>query len=207
LYHYNYLLLFNYFLVTVEDGFESKIGEPEKFDAALGQIVESFSFLDETLSNVIILLLDIENNLGYILTAELSYKNKINIFGSLIKNNIEKYKKSSHEDIEAQFKELLSLCNKAEELRNQIMHSSYVANRYRIKTTSKAKKGLKKTIEAVNPDYLLDIADFIAGVGLHIEKFPTVLGLADGFSVGPNGIAYLKKDKILKNFKHKIRNV
>lgn len=198
-----------YYDDTISSGisFEGKIGKPGKFYAALGHIVESFSFLDETLSNVIILLLDIENNLGYILTAELSYKTKINIFGSLIKLNIEKYKKSSHEDIEAQFKELLSLCNKAEELRNQIMHSSYVADRYRIKTTAKAKKGLKKTIEGVNPDNLLDIADFIARVGLHVEEFPMVLGIADRFSVGPDGITYLKKDKILKTFKHTIRNV
>lgn len=191
--------------ITSGDSFEDRIGEPEKFDASLGKIVEGFSFLEEALSNIIILLLGVENDLGYILTAELSYKNKINLFASLIKYNIEKYKKTSHDDIETQFKELLYLCNKAEELRNQIIHSNYVANRYRIKLSAKAKKGLKKTIEEINPDYLLDIADFIIGVGTDVEGFPLILGFADTVRGSSECITYFKKNKIIKQFNRKLK--
>jgi len=190
-----------YYNDTISYGqtFEERIGDPDKFDASLGSIVEGFSFLERTLSNVIILLLDVTNKVGNIITAELSYKNKINLFSSLFKNNIDIFKKV-HSDIETQFKELLSLCNKAEEIRNQIIHSSYVANRYRVKVTAKAKKGLNKNVEEVNPDYLLDIYDFIVNVGISVEEFPLVLGLADMVSASAEDITYSKNNKIIKKF-------
>jgi len=190
-----------YYNDTISYGqtFEERIGDPDKFDASLGSIVEGFSFLERTLSNVIILLLDVTNKVGNIITAELSYKNKINLFSSLFKNNIDIFKKV-HSDIETQFKELLSLCNKAEEIRNQIIHSSYVANRYRVKVTAKAKKGLNKNVEEVNPDYLLDIYDFIVNVGISVEEFPVVLGLADMISTSAEDVTYSKNNKIIKKF-------
>lgn len=190
-----------YYNDTISYGqtFEERIGDPDKFDASLGSIVEGFSFLERTLSNVIILLLDVTNEVGNIITAELSYKNKINLFSSLFKNNIDIFKKVQS-DIETQFKELLSLCNKAEEIRNQIIHSSYVANRYRVKVTAKAKKGLNKHVEEVNPDYLLDIYDFIVNVGISVEEFPVVLGLADTISASAEDVTYSKNNKIIKKF-------
>ena len=190
-----------YFNDTISSGqtFEERIGDPDKFDASLGRIVEGFSFLERTLSNVIILILDVTNEIGNIITAELSYKNKINLFSSLFKNNIDIFKKV-HSDIETQFTELLSLCNKAEEIRNQIIHSSYVSDRYRVKVTAKAKKGLNKNVEEVNPDHLLDIADFIVYVGMSVEAFPLVLGLADRGGGTAECITYSKNNKIIKKF-------
>ena len=132
----------NYYDDTVSYGetFEERIGAPEQFDASLGKIIEGFSFLERTLSNVIILLLGVTNEIGDIITAELSYKNKLNLLSSLFQYKLTEYKKA-HSDVETQFKELLSLCNKAEGLRNQIIHSNYVANQFRVKITAKAKKG------------------------------------------------------------------
>lgn len=190
-----------YFNDTISSGqtFEERIGDPDKFDASLGRIVEGFSFLERTLSNVIILILDVTNEIGNIITAELSYKNKINLFSSLFKNNIDIFKKV-HSDIETQFTELLSLCNKAEEIRNQIIHSSYVSDRYRVKVTAKAKKGLNKNVEEVNPDHLLNIADFIVYVGMSVEAFPLVLGIVDRVGGAAEDITYSKNNKIIKKF-------
>ena len=192
--------------ISYGETFEERIGAPEKFDAALGRIVTSFSYLEETLSNIIILLLHIENDLGDILTAELSYKNKINIFSSLLQYNMEKYM-SFNRDIDERYKELISLCNKAEQLRNQIIHSSYVSNRYRIKKTARAKKGLIKTIEKVNPDYLFDIADFIVMVGMSVEELPMFMGIAESISASSDEVTYINKGKIIKKFKHEIKPI
>jgi len=188
--------------ISYGETFEERIGKPGKFCASLGRVIVGFSFLEQTLSNVIILLLGVTNEIGNILTAELSYQNKINLFPSLFKHNIETFK-NVHNNIETQFKELLSLCNKAEELRNQIIHSSYVANRYRIKVTAKAKKGLDKNIEEVNPDYLSDIADFIVSVGMNVEEFPLVLGLADQVGGDAKDTTYSKGNKVIKKFSNR----
>lgn len=185
--------------VSYGEAFEERIGAPEQFDASLGNIVEGFSFLERTLSNVIILLLGVTNEIGDIITAELSYRNKLNLLSSLFQHKLTEYKKV-HSDVETQFKELLSLCNKAEGLRNQIIHSNYVANQFRIKITAKAKKGLVKNIEKITPDRLLDIADFIVYVGMNVEEFPLVLGIANRVGGAAMNITYSKGDKIIKKF-------
>ena len=160
------------------NSFSERVGNPDEFDAALGRIVESFSFLEGSLQNLITLLLDVSTELGSIITAELPYKGLINLASSLFKyrNSLEEYAVEG-EDCSDRFKELMSLCSQAEEHRNRIIHSSYVG-RYRIKTTAKAKSGLKTAVEDIDADKLLDISDFITAVGMNVEELPLCLNLA-----------------------------
>ena len=72
--------------------------------------------------------------------------------------------------------ELMKLCFKAEELRNQVIHSSwagsYLTNaKVRRKVTAKASKGLNIHEEDIDAGYLLDIADFIICVAMDVEEF------------------------------------
>ena len=73
-----------------EYSFKERIGEPEEFEAALGGVVESFSFLEESLCNVISILLEIGNEKAELITSELSFKNLVNLFSSLFKYRVER---------------------------------------------------------------------------------------------------------------------
>ncbi len=193
------------FNLSIETGqsFEERIGEPTKFDASIGRIVQSFSFLEESLSNIITILLSFDEDLGQLITAELSFKNKLNLFSSLYKHLRRSYK-TSNQDIDEYFQNLLKASYKAEELRNQILHSSYILNRFRIKITSKAKKGLNKSIEKITPSYLLDVSDYICEVAMTIQQFPICLEIATQISGNGKELIYYKGSKIIHRFSYDI---
>jgi len=179
--------------------FEERCGPGYEFDAALGCIVVGFSLLERTLSNVITLMLGVSAGLGEIVTAELSFRNKVNLFASLFKHGIDSYSQRET-DIEQRFEELMTLINKAEELRNKALHSLYVVRRFRVKTTAKARKGLQKKIEKTNENHLLDVADFIFNVASSVEEFPLFIGLADHFVGDGVKIIYSKGNKVVVQF-------
>jgi pyruvate formate-lyase activating enzyme-like uncharacterized protein len=189
------------FDLPIETGqsFEERIGKPNKFDAAMGRIVQSFSFLEDTLSNIISILLKFDGDLVNIITAELSFRNKVSLFSSLYKHFQDTYE-PVNEETDKHFQELLKALNKANELRNRIIHSRYILNRFRIKITSKGKKGLKKSIEKISPDYLLDISDYISEAAMALEEFPLHLGIADQIRGDGKELVYYKESKILYKF-------
>lgn len=155
-----------------------RVGPPEELPAVIGRISMNFQELEDELSNRIIQMLYIEREIGEAITAELSYKNKVNLFASIYYRHkgtcefsypVENFK-------EEYFKELLKALNKCEELRNQILHSSIIKDWstkeiIRKKTTAKSKKGLVKSNEKVDIPYLFNIADFIIGILMEIESF------------------------------------
>lgn len=181
--------------------FRERIGDPEEFDAALGKVVESFSFLEQSLCNLIALFLGVRNDLGEIVTAELSFKGLINMVSSLFK-----YKNDrgdfvvEGEDCAARFKELMSLCFVAEQRRNEIIHSSYVSRRFRVKKTAKAKSGLKTTVEPIDSSKLLDISDFIGTVGMHVQELPLPLNMATRIVGGASVTQYYNGDELVAVF-------
>ena len=182
------------------DSFGDRIGPPDEFDAGMGRVVESFSYLEGSLRNLITLFLDVSNEIGLIITAELSHKGLIHLASSLFK-----YKNSlgdfcvEGEDCAERFKELMALCSRSEELRNRIVHSSYVG-RFRVKTTAKAKAGLKTIVENIDADKLLDIADFIVAVGMNVEALPLKLNLATETSAHGGVVRYYNGDQCIAVF-------
>ncbi|MBD0333599.1 MAG: hypothetical protein ICV66_13210 [Chitinophagaceae bacterium] len=102
----------------------------------------------EEISKRISTMLNTSSDIGEIITSELAYKNKLNLFASLIHKLKSTYSFSTflgHE--EEHINEFIKALSKCEELRNRVMHSTFIKtdthNKYiRHKKTSKAKKGL-----------------------------------------------------------------
>ena len=181
--------------------FRERIGDPDEFDAALGKVVESFSFLEASLRNLIVLFLGVPNDLGEIVTAELSFKGLIHMASSLFKHkNGRGDFVVKEEDCAARFNELTSLCFTAEQRRNEIIHSSYVAGRFRVKKTAKARVGLKTTVEPVDSSKLLDISDFIGAIGMHVLELPMFLNMATSIKTGAGITRYYNGDQLVAVF-------
>lgn len=157
--------------------FAERIGEPEELPAVIGLISMKFSHLEDILSETIIKMLQLDKARGNIITAELSYKVKVHVFASLYYELKDNFYFNSYPDFEDEyFKELIKALNKCEELRNQVMHSTFTQeyislNIFRKKITAKQKTGLRTTIEKTNIINLFNIADYIGGVEFELDNF------------------------------------
>ena len=94
-------------------------GSPTNLPEALGAVILNFNELDNQLATSIGYLLQQGDRIGLIVTAELSYKNKVNLLASLFR---ECAPKSRNLD---RLGEIAKLCFTAEQLRNQAIHSSW----------------------------------------------------------------------------------
>src|SRR5688572_4610998 len=77
--------------VTETATYEERIGSPEELPAVIGMISMNFSRLEDRLSEIIIKMLQLDNDRGNIITSELSFKVKINVFFSLHQNLKDRY--------------------------------------------------------------------------------------------------------------------
>lgn len=121
------------------------------------------------------------------MTAELSFRQKLNVLSSSIKQKLAAIPSSKERAvIEAQTNELLSLCWRAEALRNTYLYSNYVREE-----TAKitAKDGLRGVVEPVDSSLLLDVADFINYSGMELDSLPIMLDMADEASASNNSIS------------------
>jgi hypothetical protein len=154
---------------------------PDEISSAIGRVVLSFSELEDDVSSMIRGLLDIDFERGQIVTAELPFKTKVNLMSSLQKIQFrEDFKDHDMSQAEEMLKEIVASCLKAEELRNQIVHSSYrgVFRRGRAtrqKTTAKASAGLRIQKVPVDSGYLLDVSEFILDVMGYFDDFEQYL--------------------------------
>src|ERR1700722_1006053 len=179
------------------DSFVERIGEPEELDAAIGRVALGFSFLEDTARNVIVLLSAADSKVGHIMTAELSFRQKIDVLASLVWHRLpmmaESDRSLNNPETKEHLKELILICRRAEELRNTYLHS-YYAGPERLKLSAKAKHGLKVHRETVDAGLVLDVADFIVYVGTELEGLPLILGLADIVGGAEDWISYSKED-------------
>ena len=187
------------FRVTGET-FAERVGPPEEFDAALGRIVLGFSYLEDSVRNVICLLLSSDLRAGLIASAELGFRQKLDVMGSLFWHRVSERSLSDQASVEEEFREVLTLCLRSEELRNQHLHSGYSRSR-RAKTTARANRGLNVSLEPTNPDILLDIADFITSTAMIVEEFPLSLGIADAVRGDGDFVEYSLKGQRVAVFK------
>jgi len=152
---------------------------PDEFCTALGMIAISFSELDDRLSEAIASLLGSDNGVGSIVVAELSFRAKINLFASLVR-----YHAAGRGSLAIPTAPVVDvmqeLCNNilsAAELRNTIMHSSWIGldtrdgKIVRKKMAAKQKHGLRVTEEEHDSGYLLDITEFIESVACDLVGF------------------------------------
>src|SRR5688572_20977154 len=165
--------------ITETASFEERIGAPNELPAVIGLISIHFSRLEETLSQVIIGMLQLDQDRGHIVAAELSFKQKVNMFSSLYINLKERYFFNTFPGFENEyFVQLVKGLNKCEELRNQVMHSIFMyafteKEQFvlRKKITAKQKIGLRRTQEKTDIMSLFNISDYIVNIELELEEF------------------------------------
>ena len=154
--------------------YDERTGPATSQEAAIGAVTIQFADLEDTVAGAISQLLGREPSVGVIVTAEMSFRNKVNLMSSLARHEIGTgaWKPAWSEAADA-LPELSSICFKAEELRNGVVHTSWEHSRgaaRRIKRTAKA-KGLRAQILPGDAGALLDVADYISYVVLMVENF------------------------------------
>jgi hypothetical protein len=153
--------------------------------SGIGHVALGFSHLEDSLNAAVAALLKTDSRAASIVAAEISFKAKVHILSSLVRERAgsREFNCGTDDPIEV-FQELVSLLFRAEELRNQVMHSSWVhlpnVNSIlsegrrtigRRKITAKASRGLSVRAETLSGDDLLDIYDFILNVEYVFDEF------------------------------------
>lgn len=175
------ILDFDSFNSAAKQGYEERLGDPDELSSIIGLISIAFNDLEEKVSEGIRTLLNVDEEIGAIMTSELSYKLKVNMFSSLIQKLRTKYyfnrmegEGFKEEYLPAFIKALLQ----CEELRNKVLHSVFLSdqlrgenNFIRKKITSKAKRGLIIIKEKTEISHLLNIYDFTVSMQMEIDDF------------------------------------
>ena len=132
-------------------------GDSANVPEALGEAVIWFEELDEQLSTAISFLLRRGETAGQIVTAELSFKGKVNLFSALFKQEAPQ---SEHLP---QLDELAGACLQVEQKRNQMVHSKWRNNlggpgMTRTKYSARGRAGLQHQSEKITPAQIQAIA-------------------------------------------------
>jgi hypothetical protein len=186
------------------EGFAERVGDPDEFHDAMGRIALNFSDLENTASIVIVLLSGTEPEVGHILAAELSFRQKIDVLASLARRRSAVLTNLSVRPIDDNeyVTDIVRMCRQAEELRNTYLHSSYGdRRRERAKLSAKAKHGLRVHREQVDAGVLLDVADYIAMVAAELEGMPMNFDIADSVSGGGDTVTFSKDGHLVATFK------
>lgn len=172
--------------------FEEAVGDAEPLNDAVGRIAMNFGALEEALSSSIIYLLGTDTQKGLTITSEMSFKSKLHVMASLIK---QEYEKKPLSFPESDFQDLIKMCSKSEELRNKLLHSSWVYDHSkktseirRRKVSAKIKHGYKKDEEPLTPGQVLDIADYIIYTSESVYEF--FLACFDGYEKALEDVIY-----------------
>lgn len=130
-------------------GLKLFLSENQDFLNAVGKVTVQFSKLESELSGFIVLLLDHEDpDVGNIVTAELSFKQLIQLLMSLFRHRISDPTKTST------MLKLLKKCRGLELERNRVVHSYWTASAAfdvarRRKFTAKFKRGYNREFKSV----------------------------------------------------------
>lgn len=184
--------------------YAERVGEPNELDAALGAIASSFTYLEDTARNVIIVLSRLSLEVGHILTARMSFRQKLDVLAPLTEYLASLNTSSDAQcDLEARLeatRELLVLCSRAEELRNTYLHSSY-GYRERAKLSAGGRNRIRFVREAVDGALLLDVSDYIQYVGSELEALPLTMAIVDFISIRNDCVSYSKDGAVVAAFR------
>jgi len=166
--------------------FEERIGKPVEVDAALGRVALAHALLENGLCELIHLLLGADPTASSIITAELSFRQRLDLFGALARSRIDS---SGSQETSERLGAFLQRCRRAGELRNTYMHSSY-SQGARTKTTARGAQGLRLRVEPIDSALLLDVADFVSETALICQELPVDLGIADSSIAEGDTVTY-----------------
>lgn len=157
--------------------FVEAVGNAEPLSDAVGRIAMNFAALEDEISSGITYLLRTTPEKGLLITGEMSYRAKVNVMASLMRME---YKTGTLTDPipEEDFNDLLYMCQKSEELRNRLLHSSWVYDHAkkevrRRKLSAKTNKGFVHDEEPLTPGQVLDIADYVIYTAVSVDEYFT----------------------------------
>ena len=180
--------------------FGDRIGSPTEADAALGRVCLSFSFLDDTVRGLIQVFMGGDSRVARILTTELSFRQTVETLGAVARERIDTVVSDDDRGVAREvLDEVLYLCRRSEEMRNTYLHSSYDGDR-RVKTTAKAKTGLRVVAEITDAALLLDVADFIEGTAWICGELPINVGFADNYHSDGRTTKYSRGGELIGSF-------
>lgn len=130
---------------------------PETHVKAIGNIAVSFALLETQLADTLRLLIGTTQPIGQMVAVQLAFKRMVDLFGSLIRERFR-----SPDEL-AEYSPLIGQLHQAEEERNIIMHSFWVAGDSqetitRVKTTATSSQGLRHQFETMRVEDLDNIA-------------------------------------------------
>ncbi len=131
---------------------------------AIGEVTINFADLEDDVSAAISFLLKRGDDVGRIVTAELSFKGKLNLVAAVFRHLT-----PESERLES-LRELLGLCLKIEGIRNQVVHSSWIRHVdnpkvIRRKFTAKMRHGFREETEGLAPAQVQDISIYCGYLG------------------------------------------
>lgn len=132
-------------------------GKDQTVEHAFAEVVIAFEDLDDTLADAISGILSRGEDVGRIVTSQLSFRNKVDMFGALVKFD------RPTTTLATLIDEFCAGCLSIEAERNKIVHSKWrqdfsTSGIHRSKFTARAKDGLKKTRETWRPDRFASIS-------------------------------------------------
>ncbi|MBM4433485.1 MAG: hypothetical protein FJ025_05740 [Chloroflexi bacterium] len=150
--------------------YPERIIREEAFINALGRITIRFALLEELITDCINILLGGES--ASIVTAGLPFSRSLTMLKALY---MQKFKIAQDKELPVSFKEMLAKAEKANELRNRIVHSFWhkgdtKGSLERIKKQL-SKRGLKIDIEQVDVEELNNIAEDIEKAAYAAQQF------------------------------------
>ena len=115
---------------------------------AIGRMCIAFSSLEGQLKFMVGKLVGIDQIVGQIITAELSFRNILNLLGSLYKH------RTNDNDFRKKVDDLLKNISNLEQNRNSLIHSTYGLTKdpetiARFKNTARMKHGLKNNFDII----------------------------------------------------------
>ena len=179
--------------------FAERVGGPTEVDAAFGMIARNFSLLEDMVRGMIQIFMGGETLVATIATAEMSFRQSVDVMGSLARYRIGALAESHRQDSLELLDEVLQLCRKSEELRNTYLHSSYGMD-VRVKTTAKASHGLRTRSESIDSALLLDVADFISETAWICQELPVDIRFVDEASGNGDTMDFFRDGKLAASF-------
>ncbi|MBF0432262.1 MAG: hypothetical protein HQK83_13340 [Fibrobacteria bacterium] len=146
----------------------------EHYTSTIGRVVLCFSDLEDEVSNGIIKCLSLKKEVGNILMNELPFNLKVNILNSLVLHYASNYNFNTGKYNQIKVWDMIKKhCLKAEEKKNQLIHS----NRPRMCLTNSKTKNLKTTQSTKVKNGMMDAtnmigdAKYMLAAGVYVRDF------------------------------------
>ena len=144
--------------------------ESDQLFAEIGRVTVRWAELEDVLGDFVASLLDDERKYTRVIATELSYQGLTNLLVSL-------YIERNGDDSDlASLRQLLARADAVEQIRNQIVHSTWISAGAphvvtRVKSTAKRKRGYSTTVENYDLDRFRAVSDEIAKVRSALAAF------------------------------------